>query len=422
MKRKLTKITSVFLGVVMLCSLFVTTGFASSYSWIDESLLYNDRYLTSAEEYALTSNLIERDIVLNNKAKSNQIRGYVIEVDLSNPDVYIAANYNDADLDGIGMATVSSQASAYEKKNGVNVIAAVNGSGYNTKTGEVTGLLVMNGVIGHPSQDGSNRPFFAILKDGTPVIRTADGRTDDVAEAVSGMAILVVDGKVISSGDTKVHPRTAVGIKADGSVVFLVADGRQSPDSCGMVYDDLSSTMLALGCVNAMALDGGGSSTMLAEREGTNSLETINTPCYGFERAVGSSLVICTKATATGVFDHVAFSQPTYEVAPYSYVGVSYWGVDTNGYAVDLPSNGKLELSDDSLGSVVGSKFYANGNEGTVTFNYVVDDVVVGTATVEITKEADDVITTILKDIRQMIANFFNLIDFVLEKFGLKTS
>lgn len=58
------------------------------------------------------------------------------------------------------------------------------------------------------------------------------------------------------------HPRTAVGLRADGTWVFVVVDGRQPELSVGMNLKELSDLMLSLDCVDALNLDGGGSSTI----------------------------------------------------------------------------------------------------------------------------------------------------------------
>jgi len=62
------------------------------------------------------------------------------------------------------------------------------------------------------------------------------------------------------------HPRTAVGRKADGTVVLLVVDGRAA-ESAGMSIPELQRTMRWLGCVDAINLDGGGSSAMYIKGE-----------------------------------------------------------------------------------------------------------------------------------------------------------
>lgn len=58
-------------------------------------------------------------------------------------------------------------------------------------------------------------------------------------------------------------PRTALGIKPDGSVLLVVVDGRADlPHSVGVTLAELAQLMLGLGCTDAMNMDGGGSSVM----------------------------------------------------------------------------------------------------------------------------------------------------------------
>lgn len=410
------KLVAVFLSVLMLATAFMPAVFAAD-SWIDESLLYTDRQITSDNMYKLVSGLTERHVVFNNAKNNNQIKGYVMEVDLNNPDISVLVGYNDGDMNGWKATTVRSQLETFESKKGVNVIGAVNGGPFNTSTGEPRGVLAMNGVVGHT---GSSYPFFAILKDGTPVIRNYNGRTDDVKEAVAGMTILVTNGKAVDhSGDPAIHPRTAVGIREDNSLVFFVADGRQQPESCGMTYSELAATMLALGSYNAMALDGGGSSIMLTQREATNDVELRNTPSYaGIERPVASSLLICTSAKATGVFDHVAFSVDKIFCAPLTPASFSVSGVDANGFKTSIPAGGKLEVADSSLGSVTGTTFMPGVKTGITAINYILDGEVIASLPVEVSNKADNLLTSFFKEIFQMFMNIFNLMQTLFEKLG----
>jgi exopolysaccharide biosynthesis protein len=57
------------------------------------------------------------------------------------------------------------------------------------------------------------------------------------------------------------HPRTAMGEKADGTIVFLVVDGR-AKEAAGMSIPELQHLLKWLGCRDAINLDGGGSTTM----------------------------------------------------------------------------------------------------------------------------------------------------------------
>jgi hypothetical protein len=60
------------------------------------------------------------------------------------------------------------------------------------------------------------------------------------------------------------HPRTALGVRADGLIVLAVVDGRQPKISVGMTIAELSALMAESGCREAINLDGGGSTTMVA--------------------------------------------------------------------------------------------------------------------------------------------------------------
>lgn len=66
------------------------------------------------------------------------------------------------------------------------------------------------------------------------------------------------------------HPRTAIGWRTDGKLILLTVDGRQK-QSVGMTLDELSNLMMELGCVEAMNLDGGGSTAMVVKNKIVNS-------------------------------------------------------------------------------------------------------------------------------------------------------
>lgn len=409
------KIVAVFLTVLMLATALMPAVFAAD-SWIDESLLMADRFITSDNSYGLVGGVTERHVIFNNAKKNNQIKGYVMEVDINNPDISVIAGYNDGDMDGWKATTVKSQAAVLEAK-GYNVVGSVNGGPFNTKTGEPSGVLVMNGVQGH---SGSGYPFFAILKDGTAVVRSAGETTADVKEAVAGMTILVKNNAIVDhTADKATHPRTAVGIREDGSLVFFVADGRQQPASLGMTYTDLAHTMFALGCVDAMALDGGGSSIMLTQREATNALDVRSVPSYAsIERPVATSWHICTTAKPTNVFDHVAFTTDKIFCAPLTPTSFGVAGVDANGFKTAIPEGGYLEVADEDFGSIEGTTFMPSMKTGKTAINYVIDGEVVASIPVEVSNDADNLIEKFFKEMMQAFMNIFNLIDTLFEKLG----
>jgi exopolysaccharide biosynthesis protein len=98
-----------------------------------------------------------------------------------------------------------------------------------------------------------------------------DAEVWQVRDAIGAGPALVVDGEMRVTADEEVffgtsipdvHPRTSAGRTADGSLILMVVDGRQ-PASRGVNLIELASLMRAVGAVDAVNLDGGGSSTLV---------------------------------------------------------------------------------------------------------------------------------------------------------------
>ncbi len=107
--------------------------------------------------------------------------------------------------------------------------------------------------------------------------------------AVSGDRPLLVDGQRVVVNDQLMHPRTAVGIDEDANkVLILTVDGRQA-HSRGYTMVELANMMTALGAENAINLDGGGSTTMVAHSP-TGELSVLNSPSDGAQRRVPNGL------------------------------------------------------------------------------------------------------------------------------------
>ena len=68
------------------------------------------------------------------------------------------------------------------------------------------------------------------------------------------------------------HNRTALGLKRDGTIVLLVADGRAKDQCSGLSIPELTRVMRWLGCTEAVNLDGGGSSTMYIKDRGEEGI------------------------------------------------------------------------------------------------------------------------------------------------------
>ena len=122
---------------------------------------------------------------------------------------------------------------------------------------------------------------------------TLGNETADEAELVVGAGpSLVAEGKAdVRSAEENIAydiargraPRTAAGVKKDGTVILLVVDGRSS-SSAGMTLQELASYLVKLGAWQACNFDGGGSSEMVLDGK------ILNTPSDGRERPVSVGL------------------------------------------------------------------------------------------------------------------------------------
>lgn len=384
-RKRVTKFTAAIISLVMIFSIISPMSAFAAVS-IDPSKFTDDTILTSKTDYAVAPGIEETHFTINNKEGSDQNRGYAMTIELGGTASLIAS-YKNQDGTVAGMQTVRDQAAAAESKRGYNVVGGVNGDFYNMQTGAPTGVLVMEG---NKYYNGNGvEPYFAILKDGKAVIRNANESTADVKEAIGLNCIIVKDGKNIvkgtSSYETTNQPRTAVGIKADGSVVLLTVDGRQAPASAGVTYSELANLMMSLGCVQAANLDGGGSATFLSQHEGEDGLVCRNSPSDGSERTVSSALLVVSSAKPTGVFDHASLLPNNEIYTPGTTVQFTATGVDSAGGAAELPADGTFALADDSFGTIDASgSFVSNGKEGTVVVNYMSGGQVCGEVSIEI--------------------------------------
>ncbi|MBD0378810.1 phosphodiester glycosidase family protein [Paenibacillus sedimenti] len=205
----------------------------------------------------------------------------------------------------------------------------------------------------------------------------------DVRTVIGGSELLVKDGEVQPNGDTAVHPRSAIGTKADGSVVMIEVDGRAPGFSEGVQLQELGQMMKNLGVVQALNLDGGGSSTVIVRSPGDTSRSLMNRPSDGGERKTANGLLLVNKAPEGAASKLVV--QPNLErVLAGSSVTFKSVAVDTNGHPAAW--NGSAAWSADSaVGTVDGTgKFTAGTAAGTAGITASSDGLTAGKATVEV--------------------------------------
>lgn len=348
---------------------------------------------------------VSYDKIISRNANNYQNIGYLTKVDMSK-HVTIKAAYDgyykagstaqtrkeNAVKLGWNFSKTTLLAAEYESiadRQGT-VVMATNGDYFNMGTGEPLGYLIMEGN----SIKTTGEPYFAILKNGSAVIRDAGTDISDVAEAISGPLWLVRDGQNVAPVDNSLMPRNSVGICADGSVVFFLNDGRQAPTSVGMTLNEVASVLLDAGCVAALYLDGGGSATVAARPEGASQLRVINSPSDGAEREVSSGLLVVSTAESTGVFDHAAITPNDELYTPGSQVQFTASGVDSSGAPAEIPADAAWSLMAEcaEMGSIDSNGLFtaAEGKVGSVTVEMRQGDKVVGSACIEIV-EPDEI-------------------------------
>lgn len=179
-----------------------------------------------------------------------------------------------------------------------NAVAAINAGGFYDPEGTGTGRLPYGVIIhdGHFLVGGDIQEavqLVGLTKDGVLVAGNytpQEMRNMQVMEGVTFGPPLITNGiKRITSGDGGwgVAPRTAIGQRRDGTILFLVIDGRQPGYSLGATLLDVQNIMYEQGAYVAVNLDGGSSTTMFFH--GT----VVNKPCDILgERMVPTAFIV----------------------------------------------------------------------------------------------------------------------------------
>lgn len=157
-------------------------------------------------------------------------------------------------------------------------IAAVNGGAFNDDgtSGSYVGTLPAGLVYsegecvwtsGKPSETSG---FAGFTKDNILVVHQdnisqAQAEELNIRDGCCFGPVLIVNGEINMEAYNKVsglNPRTGIGQRADGAVIFVCIDGRQ-PSSRGGEYKDVIDIMVEYGAINACNMDGGSSTVMM---------------------------------------------------------------------------------------------------------------------------------------------------------------
>lgn len=203
-----------------------------------------------------------------------------------------------------GTQSILKQIEAEVDRTGVDICAAVNGCLYRRNGDKIEpfGMCVKDGrIVTDLQREGY--AIFAVMKDGSYFFGYPTAGNVNIAnidQAVSGAYMLIDDGVLTDMGLTSHdpsfahirHPRTAIGVKEDGTLFFVVVDGRQAGFSLGATLPNLALIFRELGCVNAVNIDGGGSSISYTKNDKTGEYVMWNKPSDGAPRSVINCMLL----------------------------------------------------------------------------------------------------------------------------------
>ena len=198
------------------------------------------------------------------KIETTRFVGYLLEI--PNPQRIQVATAEDIQEKGDTTSRIA-------KKN--NAVAAINGGGFYDPNGTGTGRLPYGFIIhegkyllGQQVDDKERVDFVGMTRSGNLIAGNYNKKELHdlgVTEGLTFVPPLIMNGKkVIRSGDGGwgISPRSAIGQKKDGTMMFLVIDGRQPGYSIGATLVDVQNIMYEKGAYIAANLDGGSSTTL----------------------------------------------------------------------------------------------------------------------------------------------------------------
>ncbi len=207
----------------------------------------------------------------------------------------------------------------YAPGNGINVVLT-SVSGSITLGGKVTAVVESideyDGSVAIPEgkwilsvsadADQSIKDRLNILKVGSKVTFTTKETGNDSRWKKANYALGALGGKLITNGEPDFEedsaaPRTAIGIKKDGTILFYTIDGRQTGYSYGARKSTLAKRLLELGCVEAVNLDGGGSTAVGGTIPGTFDFKVLNSPSDGALRSCANFFFLKKNNKPSGV-------------------------------------------------------------------------------------------------------------------------
>ena len=249
-------------------------------------------------------------VICWSEGREGPLRVYYLQFDVESEE-YELATFLGPDADGPGICEAS-----LEKPEVLlprhHAVVAVNANAFRNpvdpsethwfvgKPVDMRGLAAGRGNAASPPEE--NRAAFWLDEAGYPHIGVQTSLVGVVLGAGDwgfandqGSGMLLENGVNIVTRPGVRHPRSAVGVDASGRwVTLVVVDGRRANHSIGATLFELAEILRQRGCSEAINMDGGGSSIMIAADGDTT--QTINDPSDGASRPVPVMLGVRRKA------------------------------------------------------------------------------------------------------------------------------
>lgn len=257
----------------------------------DSDILCQDKLVVGEPDYAgytVLINDVDEGIVVS-EIVGNSYRGKIMLID--DPSRVYLGTTPYKHVEGLRIKAMMSHYGA---------IAGINASGFNDPGdsghgGDVIGLSYSNGEYWGTAVDYYGA---VLITSGNRLVvgNVRDWNKYDIRAGIQFGPVLIADGEaqIQGSGGYGIQPRTVIGQREDGVIVFLIIDGRQPTWSLGCTMGDLIEVLQKYNVVNAACCDGGSSSVLAYRGEVITKNSSLN-PTYG--RRLPNAWLVAPKAS-----------------------------------------------------------------------------------------------------------------------------
>ena len=202
------------------------------------------------------------------EVKGNTYNAYVMII--RDPSKVYLATSTDRFSTGIPGTRITAQIETEKALAAINAGAFYDNGTSSSAVGSVPeGLVIADGEVVWNSGVAPEEGFVGLNKDNVLIVAekmTAEKAKElEIRDGCCFGPVLVMNGQINEveyNANSGYNPRTAIGQRADGAILFVCIDGRQT-SSLGGTYGDIIDIMVEFGAVNACNLDGGSSTVML---------------------------------------------------------------------------------------------------------------------------------------------------------------